>query len=629
MFCNQCGAKLADGSRFCQNCGAPIYDANIESDIDLSEPLSPEFKAEAVAADITAVASDTVNSVSNKENEAANNFSEAVSSSAVQPPVFPDAGVQPVDTAEEGSSDIGQTMLLSENALNESETADTSDSSFGQTAILTENSSENYSAPTAQSFPDKTAAIPPVQQNFPFTQADNLPQQGVNDNQAGFFDNRGFPSNTAAFPTQQNINSGTQNFQNSQGFPSAGQYYNNANNAPAPQGFDNSGFPNNTAANNTYPNAAANNTYPQPNSQPSAQFAAQNNSFGGAAGGFVQPNADAAYNAYAVPAPVSGKKKRKQAGMGATAALSVIFGIFVFVFLLSGQILIAARKTVSEGGLSKAIVNSNPSEVKVGSFAKSDSMKKILENVDVDIDEIDEDTTLSELIPKLFVDTDVNPDDVEAMFNETDILDILTSITGNYEEYLLTGETSSEIDVDSIMVQIKSHNSDFKKYLNVDIYDYTDSIEAGLNEAKDDIENLNPENALGGMGDVLTVALNPGVIVSVFVMAVIMALLIFLITNRFKPAMLTFGVGCFLSGLIMAIVSLFNSGLISLIADLDSNIAQYISSILNASFFDFALIIALIVAGVGLLLIVIRIIMAASAKSKNKKAQPQHLQQPV
>lgn len=671
MFCNQCGTKLGDGSRFCQNCGSPVYDANVKTSSDL--PKSPSAETA-----VGVIMADSMENTPEKVSEAVDGVSESVSAAAKQAPVLSSAAdeTQTAYTVGDGSSEIGQTMILSDNSSDESDEEEGSDASFGQTAILSENSSENYSAENSRGFPETAAASPfqqsaaglqpdmqsrqfPTQQNtidnasgfrntqsfpsnpqpFPtrqdingnaqnFQNSQSFPgnpqpfptQQDINGNAQNFQNSQSFPSNPQPFPTQQNINGNSQSFQNTQGFPNDQQQYFNA---PPAQGYYNGGAVG--AANNTYPQA-----YPQPDQQPSPQYPALSNPFDSAAGGFAQPTANVDGSGYAVsPQAAAAKKKREPAKIAPTVVLSIVFGIFVFVFLLSAQILTATRKTISEGGLSQAVVDSNPSEVKIGAIAKSDSIKEMLEDANVNIDEIDEDTTLSELIPKLIIDTDVDPEKVEAMFNETDIMDIFSSITGNYEEYLLTGETSSEIDVDSIMKQIKSHNADFKKYLDIDINEYVDSIESGLNDVKDDIENLNPENALGDIGEYLYIALNPGVIISLFVMAVAMALLIFLITKRFKPAMLTFGIGCFVSGLIIAIVSLFNGSLLSLLAGLDGNIGQYISSVLNKSFFDFALLLSLIIAGVGLLLIVIRIVMGAAAKSKAKKNQAEPVQQAV
>jgi DNA-binding NarL/FixJ family response regulator len=45
MFCNQCGNKLSNGSRFCDGCGRKLIDNNVitntERDITTNHPLKP------------------------------------------------------------------------------------------------------------------------------------------------------------------------------------------------------------------------------------------------------------------------------------------------------------------------------------------------------------------------------------------------------------------------------------------------------------------------------------------------------------------------------------------------------------------------------------------------------------
>lgn len=313
-------------------------------------------------------------------------------------------------------------------------------------------------------------------------------------------------------------------------------------------------------------------------------------------------------------------KAKKKLSPAPTAVLSVMFGLLCFIFLLLSQILITARHSLMNGSISAAVINASPTEIKVGSYVKSDSMKEILEKADIDPEKIDEDLTLGEFIPMLS-DEDIDSDKIEEFFKDSEIMNIFSSLTGNYEEYLIKGETSEEISVDSIMESIKSHSDEIKEYFDIDINEYTDSIEEGLKNVNSEIQNLNPENAMGEAGKYIHIILSPYGIALAIALAVIFAALIFLITKRIKPALLTLGISSLAAGIIMLSVSLFNSLIVSSAMSLDKAVSKFLSSILNNAFFDFSLKLSLIFAGFGLLLIVARILIKVFDKSKNKEAE--------
>lgn len=313
----------------------------------------------------------------------------------------------------------------------------------------------------------------------------------------------------------------------------------------------------------------------------------------------------------------SAVKTKKQLSPAPTAILCVVFGLLCFVMLLSSQILITARNSLQNRSISAAVIDSNPSEIKVGEYVKSDAMKEILEKAEIDPEKLDEDITLSEFIPMLVTDEDIDPDKIEEFFKESDIMDIFSSLTENYEEYLMTGEASNEISVKSIMTTIKSHRSEIKEYFNIDIDEYTDSIEEGLKNVKTEIKNLNAENALGEAGKYVHIVLSPAMIVVVTALALIFAALIFITTKRIKPALLTLGICSFAAGIAVLIVSLFSSSVMFSSMSLDKAVNKFLSSILNNAFFDFSLKLSLIYTGFGILLIVARIVIRAYDKSKN------------
>lgn len=314
-------------------------------------------------------------------------------------------------------------------------------------------------------------------------------------------------------------------------------------------------------------------------------------------------------------------KTKKQLSPAPTAILCVVFGLLCFIMLLFSQILITARNSLLNGSISAAVINSNPSEIKVGSYVKSESMKEILEKADIDPEQLDEDITLSEFIPMLVTDKNIDPEKIEEFFNDSDIMNIFSSLTGNYEEYLITGETSDEISVKSIIDSIKNHRKEIKEYFNVDIDEYTESIEDGLKNVKTEIKNLNAENALGEMGKYIHIILSPAAIILAIVLAVIFAALIFITTKRVKPALLTLGISSLTAGLAVLAVSIFNSLIMSSAMSLDKTVSKFLSSILNNAFFDFSLKLSLIYAGFGILLIVVRILINVFDKSKKKKAE--------
>lgn len=316
---------------------------------------------------------------------------------------------------------------------------------------------------------------------------------------------------------------------------------------------------------------------------------------------------------------IAEKMKIKQMKTVPSVILCVLFGLLSFIMLLSAELLITARQALSSGSVSAAVAGSDPSDIKVGAYVKTDAMKEILEEADIAPEDLDDDITLSEFIPLLFKDTEIDPEQLDDFFKNSDIMSIFSPLTANYEEYLLTGESTNEISVKVIMDALKSRRRDIRTYLGIDIQKYDISIEDGLKSVKSEINGLNAENALGGIGGYLHLALSPAAIAVLLVLAIAFSALIISTTKRVKPAVLTLGICSLTAGAAVAAVCLLNSVLVSSLLPIDKSIVKFLSDILNNAFFNFALKVSLIFVGAGILLIAVRIIIKAAENSKAKK----------
>lgn len=316
---------------------------------------------------------------------------------------------------------------------------------------------------------------------------------------------------------------------------------------------------------------------------------------------------------------IAEKIKIKQMKTVPSVILCVLFGLLSFIMLLSAELLITARQALSSGSVSAAVAGSDPSDIKVGAYVKTDAMKEILEEADIAPEDLDDDITLSEFIPLLFKDAEIDPEQLDEFFKNSDIMSIFSPLTANYEGYLLTGESTNEISVKVIMNALKSRRRDIRSYLGIDIQKYDVSIEDGLKSVKSEIDGLNAENALGGIGGYLHLALSPAAIAVLLVLAIGFSALIISTTKRVKPAVLTLGICSLIAGAAVAAVCLLNSVLVSALLPIDKSIVKFLSDILNNAFFNFALKLSLIFVGAGILLIAVRIIIKAAERSKAKK----------
>lgn len=316
---------------------------------------------------------------------------------------------------------------------------------------------------------------------------------------------------------------------------------------------------------------------------------------------------------------IAEKMKIKQMKTLPSVILCVLFGLLSFIMLLSAELLITARQALSSGSVSAAVAGSDPSDIKVGAYVKTDAMKEILEEANIAPEDLDDDITLSEFIPLLFKDTEIDPEQLDEFFKNSDIMSIFSPLTANYEEYLLTGESTNEINVKVIMNALKSHRKDIRSYLGIDIQKYDISIEDGLKSVKSEIDGLNAENALGDIGGYFHLALSPAAIAILLVLAIGFSALIISTTKRVKPAVLTLGICSLIAGAAVAAVCLLNSVLVSSLLPIDKSIVKFLSDILNTAFLNFALKLSLIFVGAGILLIAVRIIIKAAEKSKAKK----------
>ncbi|MCM1298230.1 MAG: zinc ribbon domain-containing protein [[Eubacterium] siraeum] len=326
---------------------------------------------------------------------------------------------------------------------------------------------------------------------------------------------------------------------------------------------------------------------------------------------------------YTAPITVKPSKKRPKAGKGQTVLVSVLLGIFIFVFTFAAETLMLARTAFIKGNVSDAIASVNPADAKIGKLLQSEGMKPTLEEMGVDFTAISEDTTVGEFLASLSVDIPMRGEDVEALLEETDIMAELSAVAADYEGYLITGHGGDYLSAKKLLSVIYSHKEDILKYTGVDISEYSDKIEGTVESMKTQIKDMNAENALGSLGRMSYILLNPVTVVCVAIFALVLTALITVITGRPFAALLTLGIGSALSGLIFFGAAVLHPLIFSVSVPYGNDLSGILTKLFRTSLFDDTIGISLIFIGIGALLIAIKGIQHSVIKRRERRAAAQ------
>lgn len=329
---------------------------------------------------------------------------------------------------------------------------------------------------------------------------------------------------------------------------------------------------------------------------------------------------------YMAPVIVKPSKKKPKAGKGQTVLVSVLLGILIFVFVFFCENLMLTRSVLSKRSISSAISGINPSDTKIGALLLSEGIKAPLEEMGVDVAAISEDTTVGEFLASLSIDFPIAGEDIEKLLERTDIMEEIAVVAADYENYLITGHGGDYLSAKTLLAVIYDHRKDILMYTGVDIAEYSDKIEETVESMKTEIKDMNAESALGGLGRMSYILLNPVAIVGAAVLAIVFTVIIITVTRRPFAALLTLGIDTALSGLIFFLASVFHPLIISLCVNYGDDLNIILTKLFRTSLFDDMMGISLIFMGIGALLIAIKAVQHSVIKRRERAAaamQPQ------
>lgn len=294
----------------------------------------------------------------------------------------------------------------------------------------------------------------------------------------------------------------------------------------------------------------------------------------------------------------------------------VLFSVLAFVFALYALTAFNLRFVLSENLLSDAVSHCNPSNVKIGELAKQDF---IVEMAKSNPDVLSEEMTLAEMVSELSFVAGLEPDEIELMLEETDIMDFVGNVIASYEKYLLEGEADDTVSDIKIKKLIEKNADKIEDISYVNVLDYRETINQTLNDNKKLLKQLNAENLLepaGGIAPILladwAIAAAAGLAFSCFVMAV-------LTTKRFTASFIGLGTVLFLAGGLSAALALFGTEYIKGIKLLGRSVMTFIGELVGSAVASTFIFNGVIVLAAGAVIIILTV--AASKISGKVKAK--------
>lgn len=296
----------------------------------------------------------------------------------------------------------------------------------------------------------------------------------------------------------------------------------------------------------------------------------------------------------------------------------VLFSVLAFIFALYALTAFNVRYVLSENRLSDAVSHCNPSNVKIGELAKQDF---IVEMAKSNPDVLSEEMTLAEMVSELSFVAGLEPDEIERILDETDIMGFVGGVIASYENYLLEGTADDTVSDAKIKRLIEKNADKIEDISYVNVLEYRETINQTLNDNKKLLKQLNAEKLLepaGGIAPILladwAIAAAAGLAFSCFVMAV-------LTTKRFTASFIGLGTVLFLVGGLSAALALFGTEYIKGIKLLGRSVMTFIGELVGSAVASTFIFNGLIVLAAGAVIIILTI--AASkvfGKIKAKRA---------
>ena len=317
------------------------------------------------------------------------------------------------------------------------------------------------------------------------------------------------------------------------------------------------------------------------------------------------------------------KPAKKRVPVGVVITVCILFGLLIFVLMLAAGIAFSARSTLADGKISAEIQKIEILDTVVGdillSDMLSDDIEGILKDFDKDLGDIDESTTVSEFVMIIADDEKVTEKNLEKVIEDTTFLAYIGDVVAGYEDYILNDKENDLLSEKAIKKLIDKNIDEVSDAMGANFRIDQDMLDEELAKNKDTIENVNPQNALGGIGSITSVVLSPIVIIAAVALALIFAVLAGLICKSVSAPMMTFGVCSVLSGGVMVAVCLLKSVVADAIGMSYSVIEDVAFELLDNTLLGDVMKYGLIILGVGVVCIIAAIIIkAVGSKSRAK-----------
>ncbi len=307
-------------------------------------------------------------------------------------------------------------------------------------------------------------------------------------------------------------------------------------------------------------------------------------------------------------APVAKKKIHG----GVVAVVCILFGILIFLLGLYAAVAQSTRTMLDEKQLSQEIKEIDVLDVVVGDIMCSDFLREDIEQLLNDyhknIDDIDDDTTVSEFVIIIADDEDVTEKTLRKIVDETTVMDYICDVVESYEKYILQNKDGNVVTVDSLKELMDKNVDEVSEVLGRMFQIDEEMLDEELENNKDKIRDINPQNALDGIGGTTSLLLSPAFIIGAAAAVIILLILIGVICRSFCAPLATGGICSVLVGGVLIAVCTAKNAIADIIGFSYSAVNDVLFELLDSTLLGEMLRCGVIIAAAGVVLIIAAII---------------------
>ncbi len=317
---------------------------------------------------------------------------------------------------------------------------------------------------------------------------------------------------------------------------------------------------------------------------------------------------------------------------------SLLFGLFVLVFGLATATTGVARDVLTGHNLSDAVADSQLSEIVIGDIILDASFgdflaeqlennglnKEISEAVSKDIDmfideNIEDDTTIGELVVMLADDEDIKTKDVEKLIAASGLTRAIADVVAAYEEHLVTGEDVTCLSVSKIVKIIERFYEEFDDRTDANYTIDLDMIENTIKDNDDILKDIAPQKTIPGVSKYTSLAFSPVTIILLAVFTVLFAVLVAVTSKSIPAAFVTTGVCSMLIGVAFIVSTFLDKTFLKLIGLEYDVINTFVKELLDEALFSDIFRYGIIIAVAGVVLVVIGVVISVTASAVARK----------